>query len=45
MGKGVKKSRSGLALSPQLQWVLGVPLNSNPSVEMNQWGRGSLGFN
>lgn len=45
MGKGVKKSRIGLALSPQLEWVLGVTLNSNLLVEMNQSGRGSPGFN
>ncbi len=45
MGKGVKKSRMGLALSPQLQWVLGVTLNKNPLVAMNQSGGISPGFN
>lgn len=44
MGKGVKNSRIGLPVFPQLQWVLGVTLKGNPLVGMNQSGGESPGF-
>ena len=45
MGKGVNKSRIGLALSPRWQWVLGVTLKGNSLVAINQSGGRSPGFN